>query len=441
MASKSVVSITRYEKPLDSVRRAIELCKGLDHLPSNARVFVKPNIVFWTSAVPFPKWGAITTSRIVEDIIILLKEKGIDKITVGEGTVTLNPKNKETALHAFETLGYNKLKKRYGIKVVNIFERPFKKVNLGAGVELNFNTDILQSDFVINLPVLKTHAQTIVSLGIKNIKGTIDIPSRKKCHSVNSGKDLNFMIAKLSNVLAPHFTLLDGIFTLERGPGFDGTARRSNLLIGSANILSADMVGAKVLGYDPSEVPHLVHASEAQNRLTDMSDVEVVGEKIEEVAAHHEYSFPFNEKEELPLPFEAMGIRGLSYRKYDLTICTYCSQMNSIILPAIAMAWKGKPWDNIEILTGKVMKPTPGRKKVVLVGKCIYEANKDNPNIENMIAVKGCPPSPKGICKALRNAGIDVDPTFFDRIDKYPKRLLRKYNDKPEFEESFYRVY
>ena len=63
--SKQIVAIVKYEKPLESVRKAVELCQGLDHLPPRAKVFIKPNIVFWTKAVNFPKYGVITTSRIV----------------------------------------------------------------------------------------------------------------------------------------------------------------------------------------------------------------------------------------------------------------------------------------------------------------------------------------------------------------------------------------
>ena len=68
--SKTLVSIVKYEKPLESVRKAVELCRGLDHLPANARVFIKPNIVFWTKATNFPKYGVITTSRVVEDMVM-----------------------------------------------------------------------------------------------------------------------------------------------------------------------------------------------------------------------------------------------------------------------------------------------------------------------------------------------------------------------------------
>ena len=81
-----LVFIVRYEKPLESVRKAVDLCHGLDHLPAQARVFIKPNIVFWTRFTPFPKWGVITTSRVVEDLVRLLKERGIEAFFSRIGT-------------------------------------------------------------------------------------------------------------------------------------------------------------------------------------------------------------------------------------------------------------------------------------------------------------------------------------------------------------------
>ena len=438
--NKSLVSIVRYERPLESVRRAVELSHGLDHMPAHARVFIKPNIVFWTKDVPFPKWGVITTSRIVEDMVALLKERGVDDITIGEGTVTSKPKDLETPAHAFKTLVYHALKKRYGVKFINIFERPFEKVDLGDDITLNFNEDILNSDFVVDLPVLKTHSQTVVSLGIKNLKGTIDIPSRKKCHNAVPGKDLHKMVSKLSQPMPPMFTLIDGIYTNERGPNVDGRIKRNDLLVASNDVLSADMVGAKVLGYEPSEVPHLVHAAKERDRLTDLSDVQVVGERIEEVASHHEYAWPYNEEGTLPVPMAKMGIKGLSYPKYDLSICTYCAALTRIVLLAIAQAWEGEPWEDVEVLTGKEMLATPGYKKTVLLGKCIYQANKENPHIQEMHAIKGCPPSSKAIFKALRQAGIEVDQNLFEHMDQVPGIQMKRYEGKPQFDEAFFTV-
>ena len=376
---KSKVAVVRYEEPLESVRKAVDLSGGLDHLPAKTRVFIKPNIVFWTKATDFPKWGCITTSRVVEDMVVLLKERGIDDITIGEGMVTLDPKDKESPAHAFESLGYRKLEERYGVKCLNIMDRPFEKVDLGEGVELKFSSDVMNSDFVVDLPTMKTHNQTFVSLGIKNLKGLIDIPSRKKCHSMEPGRDLHFYVARLADRMPPMFTLIDGIYTLERGPAFDGRMRRSNLLVASADILSADMTGCRLLGHDPENVPHLALAAANRGRPTDLSDVDLQGVPVEEAASYHEFDFPYTVDEDcsVPVPLAKQGLKGLYYRKYDLSMCTYCSGINGIILTAIRYAWKGEPWDKVEVLTGKSVKPTPGMNKTILLGKCMVKANKD----------------------------------------------------------------
>jgi len=121
-------------------------------------------------------------------------------------------------------------------------------------------------------------------------------------------------------------------------------------------------------------------------------------------------------------------------------MCTYCSAYNGLVLNAIRYAWTGEPWDNIEILTGKAMEPSPGMSATILLGECIYRANKDHPNIQNMIPVKGCPPEPQEVVKALHEAGINVEPTLFEQIDALPGYFMPRYEGKPEFEESFFRV-
>jgi uncharacterized protein (DUF362 family) len=439
---KYSVAVGQYEKPLESVRSIVNACDGLANMPQNAHVYIKPNIVFWTRSVDFPKWGVITTSRTIEDMVCILMDHGINNITIGEGTVVGNPKDRETPQHAFHSLGYETLNKRYGVKYINVFDRPFEDVDLGDGFKLNFNKDILESDFVVDIPVMKSHNQTVVSLGIKNLKGCIDIISRRRCHSANPDKDLNAWVSRLADKMPPIFTLLDGIYTNERGPAIDGRIRRSNILVGSSDILSADLVGAKLLGHDPSNVPHLVHAANNRSRPIDLSDIEIIGESIESLASFHDYDFKYHEDDNccLPIPLAKQGIKGVFYRKFDLSMCTYCSGINGVVLSAIRYAWKGEPWDKIEVLTGKSMKPTPGMNKTILLGKCMYKANKDNPDINELIAVKGCPPNPDDVVKALHQAGIEVDPGLFQNIDQMPAFFMGKYADKPEFDPKFFTV-
>ncbi|MFX1500332.1 MAG: DUF362 domain-containing protein, partial [Promethearchaeota archaeon] len=148
------VGITRYRKKVNSLRRVITQSGAFDTLKGDERVFLKPNIVYWFPIPDFPPYGVTTTSRIVEDTIFLLKERGIKDIIIGEGIVTMDPKDFKTTPHAFETLGYNRFKEKYGVKVINIMDRPFEKLDLGDNIKLKFNTDALNSDLIISLPVL-----------------------------------------------------------------------------------------------------------------------------------------------------------------------------------------------------------------------------------------------------------------------------------------------
>ncbi len=438
--NKSIVSIVKYEKPLESVRKVVELSKLFEGITKDTKVFIKPNIVYWNQHTNFPKWGVITTSRVIEDIIILLKEQGINDITIGEGFRIGETKDNNLALDAFEKLGFNLLKKKYNIKFINTFTRPFKKIDIGCDFEVDFSSDALKADIVIDIPVLKTHSQAVVSLGFKNLLGLTHNDSRKKIHSADPVKDLHFNLAHLPNKLRKVLTIIDGIYTLERGPAIDGKAHRKNILVASTDLLSVDIVGAKLLGIEPSNVPHLVQAAKDRNRAMEMSDIKIVGEKFDDLSSHHEWDFIYNDAGDLPLPLERIGVKGLKYRKYDGSLCTFCSGINGVLLTFIKNAWKGEPFDNVEFLNGKIMEPSPGINKTILIGQCQYDKNKDHPNIKEMIPIRGCPPSMEDVRKAFSQIGIEMNLMIFKNVDKGAGFLMRKYRGRPEFEENFFQI-
>jgi uncharacterized protein (DUF362 family) len=436
---KHRVAITRYRNKVKSVKKAIELSNAFQNLSGVRKVFLKPNIVFWSPNPDYPKYGVVTTSRVVEDSIIALKEHGITDITLGEGIVTTNPKDFKMAHNAFEVLGYNRFKEKYGVKVINVLERPFEKIDLGDEIILNFNTDALNSDVIVSLPVLKTHSQAKVSLSLKNLKGLIDIPSRKKCHTPDAEKDLDFYLYHLPRRLPPIIAIIDGIYTNERGPGYDGTMRRSNILITSSDMFSADKVGATVLGYNPGDISYLAYYAQENNRPTDLSDVEIVGKTIESVRDPHEYLFPYTEDGSRPIAFDKLGIKGISYLKYDNTTCTYCSIYTGLIPIAITYAWDGDPWDDVEVVVGKRMSPTPGKKKTILLGQCMVNKHRNNPDINEFIPIKGCPVKPDNVAIAFQKAGINFSPEFFPNLDNLPRFFGLPYKHRfNEFQESFF---
>jgi hypothetical protein len=57
-----------------------------------------------------------------------------------------------------------------------------------------------------------------------------------------------------------------------------------------------------------------------------------------------------------------------------------------------------------------------------------------------MLAIKGCPPSPNKIFEALHQAGIEVDKGFFEDMDRVPGMQMKRYEGKPEFDETFFTI-
>ncbi|MDP7112168.1 MAG: DUF362 domain-containing protein [Myxococcota bacterium] len=434
-----VVGLARYTTPRTSVRQVIELAGGLGRIRPSERVFVKPNLVYWSRGAPFPKWGCLTTSRVVHDIVALLAEHGVSDIVLGEGTVMFDPRDHQTQLRAFEALGYGELERRYGVRLVPVLQRRFDKVDLGDGLHARLNRDALEADVVVDLPVLKTHAQAVVSLGIKNLKGLLNPKGRRDFHRVDPDGDLHDRVARLADVFPRVLTVIDGIYSLERGPGPDGKAHRANALAASWDPLSADQVGARLLGHPPETVPHLARVAARWQRPADGSDVEVRGEPVETLARPHKHQFAYDDEAQLPAPMARMGLVGLTLPQVDLSLCTYCSLVVSPMLGSIAFAWRGKAWDDVEVLTGKSQRATPG-KRTVLLGQCLVRSHRDHPDLADMLPVDGCPPAPEAIVQALHTAGIAVDPSILTHLDQAASLQLHRYRGKPEFDEAFFRI-
>ncbi len=350
----------------------------------------------------------------------------------------MTPKDTHIGQNAFAGLGYQTLKQRYGVKLLDVWERPFDTVDIGDGITLKVNTDLMASDFLVNLPVLKTHAQVRVSLGIKNLKGFLNVSSRKKCHSADLEKDLDYMISRLPGLLPPSATIIDGIYSLERGPSFDGKPRKTDLVIASSHLVAADLVGARVLGHEPDDIPYLKQAAADAGLSTDLSGISVMGESIDDVAAYHKHTFPYNADNTLPLGMEKMGIKGLKFHKYDSTLCTYCSPLIGMLLTIISMSYKGTPFDSVEFLTGKRLRPSADMKKSILVGQCMCTHNKNHDGPQEIVRIKGCPPDPVQAASALKSIGIEVNPSVFTSFEMAGAFMMERYKNRPEFDDSYY---
>ena len=435
------VAVVKYEKPYDSLKHAIDEAGGLGKISSDSKVVIKPNFVVWFKETNFPKYGVITTARLIEDIVIILNKQGVNDITLAEGVAEIE-KNSESLLQlAVEGMGLDILTKRYGLKTIDVHKGNFTNITIDD-VKLSVNSDIFEADYIIDMPVMKTHAQCMVSLGIKNLKGLLNINSRKRCHNRDQSKNLNYHVAKFADMLSPTLTIIDGIYSLECGPTPAGDARRSDLIIVSKDMISADKVGAKLLGYNPELIPHISMAAKNKGREVDLSDINIKGNiVIHNATKLHKWSRDRNKTDDMPLIFEEMGIKGIRLPDSDTTICTYCVFFLYCAIFGILMAKnKDKPFDDIEILFGKTQKPSGKNKHTLLLGQCQVKLNGNSPMINHCVKIDGCPPKKEDFIRAYATLGIELPDNPTEWMTTVFGFFMGKYAGKPEFDETFYKV-
>ncbi|MGD8386100.1 MAG: DUF362 domain-containing protein [Desulfobacteraceae bacterium] len=428
---RPTTAILRYEASPDSLKDLLEHCRGLEGLRTQDRVFIKPNLVALDERFPIPLFGVLTTTRLVHDMVILLKERGVDHITIGEGSVYGKGFGVPTE-QVFEALGYPALRDRYGVRLVDIHQGAFSKVDFGD-FPLEISHEVLESDFLVNMPVLKTHNQAMVSLGLKNLKGCISMKSRKACHSADGGLERH--LARFVEKISPSLTVLDGVYGLEKGPYYAGDAVRTNVLVASKDTLSVDVAGAAIAGFDPRDIPHIRLCAERQGASADPKDLVVAGEPIETVQRRLKWDHAWREDDTGPLVWDRMGIAGVRFPKYDSTICTGCSGLYTLVLVRIMASFRGAPFDEIEILTGKTMKPSGKARKSILMGNCMIKANRKSPDIQEAVWVEGCPPTAESLENAMIACGFDAENPA---VERFLHGFAERYQGKPEFDEAFF---
>jgi uncharacterized protein (DUF362 family) len=158
----------------------------------------------------------------------------------------------------------------------------FEKVRL-CDKMLGVAKTALDADYLISVPVLKTHVFTTISACVKNLMGCLQPKpildhetatkweihaelSRRGCSGLNGfrsglGKFENRLIA-LYRRLSPKLGVVDAIVASQGDAPVYGTPVNMDLVISSADPISCDAVAAYLIGIDQTKIGYLRKASE-----------------------------------------------------------------------------------------------------------------------------------------------------------------------------------
>lgn len=328
----------------------------------NLRIAIKPNLVSCTPAM----FGATTHPEVVEGIIIYLKDRGYNNICIIEGS-WVGDKTEE----AFEYCGYNKLSEKYNVELIDTQKDSAVKVN-DTGMELNICKSVFDSDFLINVPVLKGHCMTIITCALKNMKGLIPNSEKRRFHTLG----LHEPVAHLNVDIKQDFIVVDHIcgdpYSECGGENWD-----TDCVMAAIDPVLLDTYVANIFKSTPKDIPYIELSAKMGVGCSDLSTLKVL--RIEDDKVSEEDL----DAECLPKNHDLMSIKSL------ITDCDACSACYAECLEALnRLEEEGKEFKG-KICLGQAYR---GKKGKYGVGNCtrLFEHS-----------VKGCPPGTDDIYNEL----------------------------------------
>jgi len=267
------VALVKGPREHETVYKAFDLLGSLKDVVAEAsRVLIKVNFI----SVRTYETGVTTDPLLVEAIIRRMKELS-DEVFVVESDASMTDADK-----ACKATGMLKVCEDNHVKFINLRkEKDRVTLTVPDAETLKEITvpKIVVDSAIINAAKLKTHNETGVSLGMKNMFGLLPDKLKFKYHLRNISK----VVVDINTVLKSRLTVIDGFYALE-GPGpTNGTPVKMDLIIAGKDPVATDATGCRVMGINPEEIYHIRRAYEKSLGEIDEAKIELVGNRLEEV--------------------------------------------------------------------------------------------------------------------------------------------------------------
>ncbi len=240
-------------EPVQMYRKAMEEMGGLGlFVKAGQTVTIKPN-ASWD--VP-PERAANTNPELVAAIVE-------DCLALGAARVFVYDHTCDNWQRSYENSGIEAAVRRAGGQMLPAnLERYYQEVSIPGAKRLTtakVHERLLQSDVFINVPILKHHASTTITIAMKNLMGLVW--DRRFWHR----NDLHQCIADFCLYRKPDLNIVDAYLVMTqngpRGTSESDLTRMRSLLV-STDILAVDVAGSLMLGHQPEDIGHLRIAGE-----------------------------------------------------------------------------------------------------------------------------------------------------------------------------------
>ncbi|MHB0914881.1 MAG: DUF362 domain-containing protein [Thermoleophilia bacterium] len=284
----SIIKCADYDEEAveDAIRNSLELIGGIGQVVTPGdTVLLKVNLLSPST----PDEAVTTHPSVVKAMIRLVVESGGQPVVadapgymfaVGEGEAL----RKSGIMAVAEAMGVR------AIQFENV-DNPFVKVAVPDAAwihEIMASRLALEADVIINLPKLKTHSQTWYTGAVKNMFGCVDSATRKKAHNLGEYSRFSGALVDIYSALKPQLAIMDAVVGMEGEGPQQGKPKQTGLILASQDSVAIDAVAAAIVGFGSSEILAVMKASGRGLGSGDLDQIEVLGERIDDVAVDYE---------------------------------------------------------------------------------------------------------------------------------------------------------
>ncbi|MFH1372743.1 MAG: DUF362 domain-containing protein [bacterium] len=246
------IALVRHDDPTYALKSALDLVGGIGRfIHPGERVTIKPN-VGWDRT---PAQAANTNPDLVAEMVRQCLKAGADEVIVTD--VSCNDPRR-----CFIRSGIRDAARQAGARVILPTPEDFVQVNLKGRVlsiwpVLKY---FVQTDRLINMPLVKNHSLSRCTLGMKNLFGILG-GRRNQLH-----QQIDQSIVDLARYARPTLTVVDATRVLFRsgpqGGSLDDVAIENSVMCATDQV-AADARAAEFLGLTGVHVGHITLAAAA----------------------------------------------------------------------------------------------------------------------------------------------------------------------------------
>ena len=249
----AVLHAQQYFQQLDQ-----SLAVGLRLFPIDVRgktVVLKPNLVDY-----IPGNAINTHPLLVLSAAESFRRLGAESVVVAEG-----PGHQRDTQLVLSQSGYEHNLRDEKIRFVDLNRDELIRTPLRANytgmTNLWLPRTVLEADFLVSMPKIKTHHWSGVTLSMKNMFGVVPGTRYGWPKNILHWKGIQESILDLCATVPVHFVIADGIVAMEGNGPLNGTPRPLGTIVLADDPVAADATCARLMGLEPGRIVHIREGS------------------------------------------------------------------------------------------------------------------------------------------------------------------------------------